>query len=41
MFLFEQLAQMGQNLQNSQNVFDPAQFGDPIATQTGWGPTKT
>ena len=27
-----------QNMQNSQNIFDPSQFGDPIATQTNWKP---
>jgi hypothetical protein len=38
--MFEKLAQMLQNLKNSQNVFDPAQFGDPIATQTDWRPAR-
>lgn len=38
--MFEKFAQMLQNLQNSQNGFDPTQFGDPIATQTGWGPAR-
>jgi hypothetical protein len=38
--MFEKLAQMMQDLQNCQKVFDPAQFGDPIATQTGWGPAR-
>ena len=32
--MFEKLAQMAQNFQNSQNPFDPAQFNDPIALQT-------
>jgi hypothetical protein len=38
--MFEKLAQIVQQLQNSQNPFDPAQFGDPIAVQTGWRPIK-
>lgn len=37
--MFEKLAQIAQQLKNSQNV-DPAQFGDPIALQTGWKPIK-
>jgi hypothetical protein len=38
--MFEKFTQMLQNLQNNQNVFDPAQFGDPIAVQTSWRPAK-
>lgn len=38
--MFEKLAQMAQQFQNSQNPFDPAQLGDPIAVQTGWRPIK-
>lgn len=38
--MFEKLTQMLQNLQNRQNPFDPAQFGDPIAIETSWKPAK-
>ncbi len=38
--MFEKLAQMMQDLQNCQKVFDPAQIGDPIAEQISWRPAK-
>ncbi|MGE5606621.1 MAG: hypothetical protein ACM3YE_13140, partial [Bacteroidota bacterium] len=39
--MFEKLAQIAQHLQNSQNPFDPARFGDTIAVQTGWRPVRS
>ncbi len=38
--MFEKLAQIAQQFQNSLNPFDPAQLGDPIAIQTDWRPIK-
>ena len=38
--MFEKLAQMMQILQTNQIPFDPAVFGDPVATQVNWRPAK-
>lgn len=39
--MFEKLAQMARDFEYARNhPFDSAQFGDPIAVQTGWRPIK-